>query len=86
MRGSKLSLLSMAFTLALPLARAQAAGGVEEAKAGIAHGNAKWEAAAKAGDAAAIAALYTSDALVLPPDQEMAKGRAGAEKVFGGML
>jgi ketosteroid isomerase-like protein len=24
--------------------------------------------------------------LVLPPDQELAKGRAGAEKIFGGML
>jgi uncharacterized protein (TIGR02246 family) len=76
----------MTLTLALPLSRAQAAGGVDEAKAGIAQSNAKWEAAVKAGDAAAIAALYTSDALVLPPDQEMAKGRAGAEKVFGGML
>ena len=86
MRGSTLSLLAMTFTLALPLSDAQAAGGVEEAKAGIAQSNAKWEAAVKAGDAAAIAALYTSDALVLPPDQEMAKGRAGAEKVFGGML
>jgi hypothetical protein len=57
MRGSTLSLLPMAFTLALPLSHAHAAGGVEEAKAGIAQGNAKWEAAVKAGDAAAIAAL-----------------------------
>jgi uncharacterized protein (TIGR02246 family) len=86
MRGLTLSLLATAFTLALPLSHARAAGGVEEAKAGIAQSNAKWEAAVKAGDAAAIAALYTSDALVLPPDQELAKGRAGAEKVFGGML
>jgi ketosteroid isomerase-like protein len=86
MRGSTLSLLVMAFTLALPLSHAQAAGGVDEAKAGIAQSNAKWEAAVKAGDAAAIAALYTSDALVLAPDREMAKGRAGAEKVFSGML
>ena len=38
MRGSTLSLLAVAFTLALPLSRARAASGVEEAKAGIATG------------------------------------------------
>jgi hypothetical protein len=63
MRRSTLSLLAVAFTLALTLSHAQAAGGVEDAKVGIAQSNAKWEAAAKAGDSAAIAALYTSDAL-----------------------
>ena len=84
MRGSTLWLLAVAFTLALPLSRALAAGGVEEAKAGIAQSNAKWKAGVKAGDAAAIAALYTTDALILPPGEATVQGRAGAEKFFGG--
>jgi uncharacterized protein (TIGR02246 family) len=86
MRGSTLWLLAVAFTLALPLSGAQAAGGVEEGKAGIAQSNAKWEAGVKAGDAAAIAALYMTDALILPPGEATVQGRAGAEKFFGGML
>ncbi len=85
MRGSIVSVLAIGLTLAL-LPRAHAAGGLEEAKAGIAQSNGKWEAAVKAGDVAAIAALYTSDALIFPPDQPIATGRAGAEQVFGGML
>jgi uncharacterized protein (TIGR02246 family) len=86
MRGSTLSLLSLALTLALPFSHARAASGVEEAKAGIAQANAKWEAAAKAGDAAAVAALYTSDAIILPPNHPLVTGRVGAEQLFGGMF
>jgi uncharacterized protein (TIGR02246 family) len=87
MRTSTIAVLTLVVAMLSPLAKAQAAeAGLEEAKAGIAKANGKWEAAVKAGDAAAIAALYTSDALILPPDQPIASGRAGAEKVFGGML
>jgi uncharacterized protein (TIGR02246 family) len=89
MRTSTATALTLAIALLVPAAGARAdaaADGIEEAKAGIAKSNAKLEAAVKAGDAAAIGALYTSDALVLAPDQEIATGRAGAEKVFGGML
>lgn len=89
MRTSTISVLTLAVALLVPFANARAADtadGVDEAKAGIAKSNGKWEAAVKAGDAVAIAALYTSDALILPPDQAVATGRAGAEKVFGGML
>lgn len=38
-----------------------------------------WMAAFNKGDAAAVAALYTEDAYVLPPGAEMVKGRAAIE-------
>ena len=38
-----------------------------------------WSAAFNKGDAAAVAALYTEDAYVLPPGAEMVKGRAAIE-------
>jgi len=38
-----------------------------------------WTAAFDKGDAAAVAALYTEDAYVLPPGSEMVKGRAAIE-------
>ena len=45
--------------------------------------------AALAGDAKAIAALYTDDAIEMPPNEPMVKGRAAIqqyyEKEFGGM-
>jgi len=49
--------------------------GVNEARAGIEAANAKFSAAFEHGDAATVAALYTQDAIVLPPDGEMVKGR-----------
>ena len=39
----------------------------------------KWEAAANAGDAAAVAALYSEDAVSFPPKAPMAKGRAAIQ-------
>ena len=46
-----------------------------------------WVKAAKAGDAAAMTALYAPDAVMYPPDEMMAKGRdairASYEKFFG---
>jgi uncharacterized protein (TIGR02246 family) len=38
-----------------------------------------WVAAFNKGDAAAVAAMYTQDAYVLPPGQDMVKGRAAIE-------
>lgn len=45
-----------------------------------------WEAAAAAGDAAAIAALYTSDAIVLPPGASRVEGTAAIQEMFGPWL
>ncbi|TMJ64897.1 MAG: SgcJ/EcaC family oxidoreductase [Alphaproteobacteria bacterium] len=41
--------------------------------------NDAWTAAFNKGDAAAVAALYTEDAYVLPPGSSMVKGRAAIE-------
>ena len=41
--------------------------------------NDKWTAAFNKGDAAAVAAMYTEDAYVLPPGGDMVKGRSAIE-------
>jgi uncharacterized protein (TIGR02246 family) len=48
-------------------------------KATIEKLNDAWTAAFNEGDAAAVAALYTEDAYVLPPGSAMVKGRAAIE-------
>lgn len=47
---------------------------------------AAWETAALAGDAAALTALYTEDAILLPPNAPKAEGRAAIEAGFTEML
>jgi uncharacterized protein (TIGR02246 family) len=48
--------------------------GVHEARAAIEAANAKFSEAFARGDAKALAALYTSDAIAFPPDSEMIRG------------
>jgi ketosteroid isomerase-like protein len=43
-----------------------------------------WDAAFNKGDAKAVAAFYTSDAVFLPPSHEVVKGPAGVEKFLLG--
>jgi len=56
-----------------------AAPALAQDKATIEKLNDVWTAAFNKGDAAAVAALYTEDAYVLPPGAEMVKGRAAIE-------
>jgi uncharacterized protein (TIGR02246 family) len=49
----------------------------------IAAVNRKFEAAARNGDLDALASLYTSDAIVLPPDGPMVKGRENIKQMWG---
>ncbi|HEX3417570.1 MAG TPA: SgcJ/EcaC family oxidoreductase [Stellaceae bacterium] len=56
-----------------------AAPAVAQNKATIEKLNDAWTAAFNKGDAAAVAALYTEDAYVLPPGSAMVKGRAAIE-------
>jgi uncharacterized protein (TIGR02246 family) len=52
---------------------------VAQNKATIEKLNEAWTAAFNKGDAAAVAALYTEDAYVLPPGSAMVKGRPAIE-------
>jgi len=56
-----------------------AAPALAQNKATIEKLNDVWTAAFNKGDAAAVAALYTEDAYVLPPGSAMVKGRAAIE-------
>jgi uncharacterized protein (TIGR02246 family) len=51
-------------------------------KAAMQKGDDRWAEAFNKGDAAAIAAMYTADAYVLPDHAEMAHGRAAIEAVI----
>lgn len=44
-----------------------------------------WSEAYNAGDIEAVAAMYTEDTRILPPNGEMARGRDVVRAVFGGM-
>ena len=55
-------------------------------KDAIAAVNRKFEEAATKKDAAGIAALYTDDAIVLPPDAPMARGKAGIQELWGNVI
>lgn len=58
----------------------------EEARAGIADTNAAFMAAVAGGNAAGIAACYTEDGEILPPNGASVQGRAGIEETFAGLL
>ena len=47
---------------------------------------AAWDAAFNTGDAMKVCALYTDDAVLLPPTHDVMNGPAGVEKFFGGLF
>lgn len=57
-----------------------------QSKAAIQTLNDQWAAAFNKGDAAALAAMYTSDAYVLPAGAPMVKGRPEIEKFMAGAV
>lgn len=77
-------LISGLVLLALPFAAAgqQAAG----ADAGIAAANEAWRMGWNSRDAAAIAAVYAEDAVVMPPGAEPIEGRAAIQAALTEML
>jgi uncharacterized protein (TIGR02246 family) len=54
----------------------------EDAEAAIRAGSQQWAAAWNTGDAAALTALYTEDAVVMAPGAEPATGHAAIEESF----
>ena len=59
---------------------------LDQAKKGIAEANAEWVEGMKSGDAEAVSLLYMEDAIVLPPNESMVKGRAAIKDVFDTMM
>ena len=57
-----------------------------DVKSDIVAVNQKFGAAYAAGDAAAIARLYTERATVLPPGSDLVTGREGIQKVWAGAM
>ena len=66
---SRIAMLAACFILVVGPAAAQS-------KATIQKADDKWSEAFNKGDAAAVAAMYTEDAYVLPPGAEIIKGRS----------
>ena len=57
-----------------------------QVRAAVEQRNAKFEEAVQNQDAAALGALYTSNAALLPPGGEIVRGKAGAEELWGSVL
>lgn len=89
MKFSKLALFSM---LGLMMISFDLLGAMNEkpdvgqVRRAIETGNAKFGEAVRQGNAAAIGVLYTEDAVLLPPANEMIKGRAGIQEFWNGGL
>jgi uncharacterized protein (TIGR02246 family) len=62
------------------------AGDANAAREGILATDQAWEDAALAGDAAALTALYTADAIVQAPGAPRASGSQAIQELFAGML
>ncbi len=74
-----LALAASAFLLAAAPSLAQ-----QQAPAEIADANRRFEQAFNRGDAAAVAALYTENAVLLPPGADMLTGRRAAQTFWQG--
>ena len=73
-----LGLVALALTLPLP-ALAQEGSGL---RAQIEKQSQAWEKAYNAGDAAALAALYSKDAKLMPPNAKPASGKSAIQAAF----
>ena len=54
----------------------------DEVRKAVEAANAEWTAAFNRGDAVAVAVLYTEDAILMPPDIEMIRGRQGIQEFW----
>jgi uncharacterized protein (TIGR02246 family) len=59
---------------------------VQAVRSRIEQTNEQFMAAINRGDTSAVAALYTVDAVILPPNAETVRGRDGAKALFDGMI
>ena len=75
-------LVACCLALALP----SAASPSTQARKAIEEISAQWMAALAKGDAAALAAFYAEDALLMPPNAPTVKGRPAIQEAFAGMI
>jgi ketosteroid isomerase-like protein len=73
-------------SLALLLAAGSASAAQTGVRAAIEKANGAFTALLAKGDAAGLAALYTADGQVLPPNGDIASGAAGIQKVWQGAM
>ena len=59
---------------------------VQAVRSRIEETNAQFMAAVNSGDTSTVATLYTEDAVVMPPNAEVVRGRSGAKALFDGMI
>lgn len=59
---------------------------LEQVRMAIEEANSKWVEAFNQGDAASVAALYTDDATLMPPNSEMIQGRQGVQEFWNGAM
>ena len=71
----------LAFTLLLPLPAQP-----DDVRSGIEASNKQFVAAASKGDGAGLAALYTSDAQLLPANSEVVSGTVAIQKFWQGVV
>jgi uncharacterized protein (TIGR02246 family) len=82
---SKAAIISVVFLLVAGISSAQSASKASGA-ATPDEIRQRWMAAGNAKDAAGVAALYADDAMVMPPNAAVVKGRAGIQSFWKGML
>jgi uncharacterized protein (TIGR02246 family) len=86
LRSASASIVVLAAALALGCAPQPPADNSQEARAGIEAVNQQFMKLAAEKNAAGLAALYTEDARVLPPNGAPVEGRAAIEQFFGAIL
>ncbi len=80
----KRTALAWAVTVAISVVCTAAPATAESIRGAIEKGNAAWISAFGRGDAAAVAALYTPTATLLPPGGPITKGRADIQAFWQG--
>lgn len=81
----RIAVLLVALALASPV-QAVAQGGTPDIKGQLGKVGEAWQAAFNAGDAAAMAALYTTDARLMPPGSEPVSGTAAIRGYFASQM
>ena len=81
MKLTNVAAVALLGVLALPLAA-----NAESAQSEVTAAYQAWDKAFSSGDAKQVAALYTEDAVFLPPTHDVLKGPAGVETFFAGLF